>query len=165
VSTTNTHTNTTDSDSGAGAGAGPTSSTEIGTAGRRHPLRRATLASGVVAAAGTTAVATVALAADVPLEIDGEQIPLLAFVELTLIGAALGGLIAWASGRFVARPRRWFAVAAIVLTVLSCIPSVAYPPDLATKAVLVAAHLLAASIVVPALARQVRPGSDRAPAR
>jgi hypothetical protein len=153
VSTTNT------------TGAVPTSPTEMGSAGRRHPLRRAALTSGVVAAVGTTAVAAVALAADVPLAIDGEQIPLPAFVELTLIGAALGGLIAWASGRFAARPRRSFVVAAIVLTVLSCVPSVVYPPDLATKAVLVAAHLMAASIVVPTLARQVRPGSDRAPAR
>lgn len=141
----------------------PTSSTEIGTAGRHHPLRRAALTSGVVAAVSTTAVAAVALAADVPLEVDGEQIPLLGFVQMTLVGAVLGGLIAGALGRFVARPRRWFVVAAVVLTVLSCVPSVVYPPDVATKAVLVATHVIAALIVVPSLARQVRSTSDRTP--
>ena len=138
----------------------PTSSTEIETARRRHPLRRAALTSGVVAAVGTTAVAAVAMAADVPLEVDGEQIPLLGFVQMTLVGAALGGLIAGALGRFVARPRRSFVIAAVVLTVLSCVPSVVYPPDVATTAVLVATHLIAASIVVPALARQLPSTSD-----
>jgi MFS family permease len=141
----------------------PTSSTEIGTAGRRHPLRRAALTSGVVAAVSTTAVAAVALAADVPLEVDGEQIPLLGFAQMTLVGAVLGGLIAGVLGRFVARPRRWFVAAAVLLTVLSCVPPVVYPPDIATKAVLVAIHLIAALIVVPSLARQVRSTSDRTP--
>jgi len=40
---------------------------------------------------------------------------------------------------------------------------VVYPPDVATKAVLVATHLIAASIVVPSLARQLRSTSDRTP--
>lgn len=82
---------------------------------------------------------------------------------MTLVGAVLGGLIAGALGRFVARPRRWFVVAAVVLTVLSCVPSVVYPPDVATKAVLVATHLIAALIVVLSLACQVRSTSDRTP--
>jgi MFS family permease len=141
----------------------PTSSTEIGTVGRRHPLRRAALTSGVVAAVSTTAVAAVALAADVPLEVDGEQIPLLGFAQMTLVGAVLGGLIAGVLGRFATRPRRWFVAAAVLLTVLSCVPPVVYPPDVATKAVLVAIHLIAALIVVPSLARQVRSTSDRTP--
>jgi hypothetical protein len=141
----------------------PTSSTEIGPAGRRHPLRRAALTSGVVAAVSTTGVAAVALAADVPLEVDGEQIPLLGFAQMTLAGAVLGGLIAGVLGRFVTRPRRWFVAAAVLLTVLSCVPPVVYPPDVATKAVLVAIHLIAALIVVPSVARRVRSTSDRTP--
>ena len=121
---------------------------------RRHPVRRATLVSGAVAAVGTTVVAAVADAAGVPLAIDGETIPLLGFAQLTLIGAVLGGLLAAALDRWTARSRQWFVGAAVVLTALSCIPSITSPPDVATKIVLVATHVLAAAIIVPALARQ-----------
>jgi hypothetical protein len=117
----------------------------------------------VQSAVSTTAVAAVALAADVPLEVDGEQIPLLGFAQMTLVGAVLGGLIAGVLGRIVTRPRRWFVAAAVLLTVLSCVPPVVYPPDVATKAVLVAIHLIAALIVVPSVARRVRSTSDRTP--
>ena len=127
------------------------------TATHRHPVRRAALASGAVAAVGTTAVAAVAHAAGVPLEVDGEMIPLAGFAQMTLLGAVLGGLLAAALNRFSAQPRRWFFTATAVLTVLSCVPSVAFPPDVATQAALVATHALAALIIVPALARQIRP--------
>jgi len=36
---------------------------------------------------------------------------------------------------------------------MSCVPSVAWPPDAATKLALVALHLLAAAIIVPVLVR------------
>lgn len=121
---------------------------------RRHPVRRATLLAGAVAAAGTTAVAAVADAGGVPLAIDGETIPLLGFAQLTLIGAVLGGLMAAVLNRWSARSRQWFVGATVVLTALSCIPSVAMPPDVATKVVLVATHVLAAAIIVPVIARQ-----------
>jgi len=124
------------------------------TAARPHPVRRAALASGAIAAVATTAAAAVAEAAGIPLAIDGETIPLLGFAQLTLIGAVLGGLIAAALNRYSTEPRRWFTSVAVVLTALSCVPSVALPPDVATKIVLVATHLLAAAIIVPALARQ-----------
>jgi hypothetical protein len=127
-----------------------------GTAARPHPVRWAALGSGAVAAVVTTAVAGVARAADVPLEIDGETIPLVGFAELTLVGAVLGGFIAAALNRYSAQARRWFVWATVVLTALSCIPSVTLPPDVATKAILVAMHVLAALIIVPALARQAR---------
>jgi hypothetical protein len=123
---------------------------------RRHALRRATLGSGAVAAVSTTAVAAGAHAAGVPLEIDGEMIPLIGFAQMTLIGAVLGGLLAGALNRYSAEPRRRFVPAAIVLTALSSIPSVTMPPDLATKMVLVATHVIAALVIVPALARRTR---------
>ena len=121
-----------------------------------HPVRRATLRSGVAAAAATTAVAAAASAADVPFEIDGEAIPLLGFAQLTMVGAVLGGLLAAALNRYTARPRHWFVWTTVVLTALSCVPSVAFPPDAASKVVLVATHVLAALIIVPALARETR---------
>jgi hypothetical protein len=121
-----------------------------------HPVRRAALASGAVAAVATTAVAAAADAAGVPFAIDGETIPLLGFAQMTLIGAVLGGLIAATLKRYSTEPQRWFTSVAVVLTALSCIPSVALPPDAATKVVLVATHVLAAAIIVPALARPTR---------
>lgn len=123
-------------------------------AARPHPVRRAVLASGAIAATATTAAAAVAEAAGIPLAIDGETIPLLGFAQLTLIGAVLGGLIAVALNRYSTEPQRWFLSVAVVLTALSCVPSVTLPPDTATKAVLVATHVLAAVIIVPALAHQ-----------
>ncbi|MCU1344090.1 MAG: hypothetical protein JWL70_356 [Acidimicrobiia bacterium] len=121
-----------------------------------HPIRRATLISGPLAALATVAVAAAGDGAGVPLAIDGEAIPLLGFAQMTLIGAGIGGLLAAALTRYAARPRPTFLWVAIVMTVLSCIPSVALPPDIATKMVLVGTHLLAAAMIVPALARQIR---------
>ena len=119
-----------------------------------HPVRRAALVSGCAAAVATTAVAAAADAAGVSFAIDGETIPLLGFAQMTLVGAALGGLIAAAC-------RRWasvqtFTVVTVLLTALSCVPSVAMPDDVATRLVLVLTHVLAAAIIVPALARQIR---------
>ena len=119
-------------------------------------MGRAALISAVKAAAGTTAIAAVADAAGVPLAIDGETIPLLGFAQLTLIGAMLGGFMAAVVNRYSSQARRWFTLVAVVLTAVSCVPSVAFPPDVATKVILVATHLLAAAIIVPALARQTR---------
>ena len=125
-----------------------------------HPIRRAALASGAVAAVATTAVAAAADAAGISsFEIDGEVIPLLGFAQMTLLGAVVGGLLAAALRRWssasASASRRFVALAA-VLTALSCIPSVTMPDDAATKIVLVATHVLAAAIIVPALARQIR---------
>lgn len=121
-----------------------------------HPIRRATVVSGAVAAVAVTAVAAAAVAVDVPFAIDGEEIPLLGFTQMTVVGAVLGGLLAAGLQRWVARPQRIFLAVTALLTVLSCIPSVAMPPDVATKVVLVATHVLGAAIIVPALARQLR---------
>jgi peptidoglycan/LPS O-acetylase OafA/YrhL len=123
---------------------------------RRHPLSRATVISGVTAAVAATVLAAVADAAGVPLQVDGETIPLLGFTQLTLVGALIGGLMAAGFRRFTDRSRTWFVATAVALTALSCIPSVTLPPDGATRAVLIATHLVAAAVVVPVLARHLR---------
>lgn len=66
----------------------------------------------------------------------------------TVVGAALGVLMAR-----LLRARRRFIAVAIVATGLSLIPPIALPVGAATKAVLVAAHLLAASIIIPILSQ------------
>ena len=106
-----------------------TSTTAISTPARRsHPLVKATLVSGLVAAAATTTMAVAADAAGVPLAIDGEQIPFLGFAQMSLLGAVIGGLIVAALNRWSDRPRQRFEIVAVVLTLLSCVPSVALPP-------------------------------------
>jgi uncharacterized protein DUF6069 len=120
---------------------------ESGRPSTRALLRRGTLA-GAAASAGTTAGAGIARAADISLQIDDAVIPIAAFALWTLVGAALGILLAG-----LLRTRRRFLVVTVVATGLSLIPPIALPDDAATSAVLVAAHLLAAAIIIPALSR------------
>ena len=119
------------------------------------PLWRTGALAGVVAALATTTVAASALAADVPLEVDGEQIPLLAFAQLTLMGAALGVLLAKAFARWTRRPHGVFVATTVVLTALSIVPDLTIPATAASKAALICTHLVAAAVIVPALARRV----------
>jgi hypothetical protein len=55
------------------------------------------------------------------------------------------------------RRRRWarrrFLQTAVALAALSCVSSVTWADDAATKLALVALHVLAAAVVVPALVR------------
>ena len=120
--------------------------------------------AGAIAAVCTTVVATIAGAADVSLEVDGEAIPIPAFAWWTIIGAALGVVLAR-----LLRERRRFVVVTTVAAGLSLIPALAAPDDTATKAVLVGSHLLAAAIIIPTLSQRLTsvnqavgpPGEDR----
>jgi hypothetical protein len=115
---------------------------------RGWSLAWAGVVAGVVAAAATVAIAAGARAADVPLTVDGEKIPLLGFAQLTLTGAALGVVVARLLGR-----RDRFIVVTVAATAVSLVPSLTLPDHLATRVVLVCTHLVAAAIVIPALAR------------
>jgi Family of unknown function (DUF6069) len=122
--------------------------------GARPSLVRATFTSGLLAAAATTAVAAALHAAGVSFDVDG-QIPLLAFAQMTLIGAVVGGLLAAGFRRYATSARQWFVRTAVALTALSCVPSLALPHSVATKLSLVVTHVVAAAIVVPVLARRL----------
>ena len=111
--------------------------------------------AGAIAAVGTTVVAAIANAADVSLEVNAEAIPIPAFAWWTIIGAALGVVLARLLG-----DRRRFVVVTWVATGLSLIPAIAAPDDTATKAVLVCTHLLAAAIIILALGRQLMTGNQ-----
>ena len=115
----------------------------------RRLVRSGALA-GAVAAVCTTVVAAIASGTDVSLEIDAKAIPIPAFAWWTIVGAALGVVLA----RFL-RQRRRFVVVTTVATGLSLIPAIAAPDDTATKAVLVGTHLLAAAIIIPTLGRRL----------
>ena len=119
---------------------------------RTTPLWRTGARAGVAAAVATTAVAAVAMGVDVPLEIDGEQIPLAGFAQLTLLCTVVGVVLATVLSRRAAHPRRTFTVATVALTGLSIVPDLTMGATTATRLVLIATHLVAAAIVVPALA-------------
>lgn len=120
----------------------------------RRLVRSGALA-GTIAAVGTTAVAAAARAADVSLEIDATAIPIPAFAWWTIIGAALGVVLAR-----LLRERRRFVVVTSVAAGLSLVPPIAAPDDTATRAVLVGAHLLAAAVIIPTLGRQLAAVDD-----
>ena len=106
--------------------------------------------TGAIAAVCTTIVAAIARAADVSLEINAKAIPIPAFAWWTIIGAALGVVLAR-----LLRKRQRFVVVTTVAVGLSLIPAIAAPDDTATKVVLVGAHLLAAAIIIPTLSRRL----------
>lgn len=127
--------------------------TVFSTPTRTGSLRRATVVSGLAGAAVTTAAAAALDAAGVSFAIEGETIPLAGFAQLTFIGAVIGGVLLAVLNRRSPAAARRFVQATVVLTAASCIPSVAWPDDAATKLALVALHVLAAVVIVPALAR------------
>jgi hypothetical protein len=122
---------------------------------RSHPMLRAGALAGATAALATTAVAAGALAADVPLEIGGEQIPLLGFAQLTLMATVIGVVLANAFARWTSAPRRAFTLSTVALTLLSFVPDVVADATTATKLVLVATHVVAAAVVIPVIARRL----------
>jgi hypothetical protein len=106
----------------------------------------------LAAAVATTAVAAVARNAGVPLEIDGEPIPLLGFTQLTLACAVIGLLLAKALGRWAPAPKRAFVAVTVALTALSVVPDLLISATTATRITLITTHLVAATIVIPLLA-------------
>jgi hypothetical protein len=80
---------------------------------------------------------------------------LLGFAQLTLIGAVIGTVLAFALAKWAARPRRTFVVTTVTLTALSLVPDVTVDASTASKLVLMLTHLVAAAIVVPALAKHL----------
>lgn len=117
-------------------------------------LRRATVVSGLIGAAVTTAAAAAVHAAGVSFEIDGEMIPILGFAQMTFIGAVIGGLLVAALNRWSDSARRRFVQISVALTAVSCVPSVAMPDDAGSVIALVALHILAAALIAPVLARK-----------
>jgi hypothetical protein len=140
----------------------------ITTTVRRHPdhpgravhfrlsLVRAGAVAGVAAAVATTVIAAVAHGAGVSLETaPGEQIPVLGFAQLTLFFTAIGVVIAAVLRRRAHRPQSSFVKVTVVLTALSVVPDLMLSADVATKATLIATHLVAAAIVIPALSSRL----------
>jgi hypothetical protein len=119
---------------------------------RTGPVWRVGALASVAAAVATVVFALFAKAIDIPLEIDGEAIPVLGFAMVTLLWAAVGTGLAIAFARWTKRPARLFVVTTVVLTLLSFVPVVTADADTATQVALALSHVLAAAIVIPTLA-------------
>jgi hypothetical protein len=137
----------------AGPAAGRTSHT--------HPLRRLA-GTGVVATlaamAATTLAAALARAAGVDFEVPdgGESIPLPGVAVVTGFFSAVGVVLAVALLRRSARPADRFVWTAVSLTAISLVPPFLSGADAATVAALLGLHLVAATVMIPTLARGLR---------
>jgi hypothetical protein len=120
--------------------------------------------AALVAAAANVVVYVAARAAGVPLELtevfsdEFEQMPLSSFVLGTLIDGGAGGTaLAAACRRWAPHPRTWFIALAVVGTIASLVLPLISDGTAATKVVLCITHIVAALIIVPPLARTLRP--------
>jgi Family of unknown function (DUF6069) len=127
--------------------------------------RRAIWRAGGIAAAGAAlanvAVALIASAADVSLEVKQmgadvrEELPIVLFAVASVVGALIGvGLAQLLATRAGARQR--FVQIGIIGTVLSFVSPLAADADSGTKAVLTITHVVAAAVILPLLAKTLR---------
>jgi hypothetical protein len=141
----------------AGPASGQTSHTH-----RLRGLADAGLLATVAAMVATTLAAALARAAGVDFEVPdgGETIPLPGFAVVTGFFSVVGIVIAIALLRWSARPARRFVQTAVTLTAISLVPPLLSGADAATAAALVGLHLVAASLMIPTLARSLRSRTD-----
>jgi hypothetical protein len=107
------------------------------------------------ASAATMTVAAAGHAAGISLDMGGLPIPVTGFGVLTAAFSLVGLVLAVALFYRARNPRRWFVRTTVVLTALSLVPDVIADAGLATKALLMLTHLVAAAIVIPAVARRL----------
>jgi uncharacterized membrane protein len=118
----------------------------------RRPSWRSGLLTALAAAVVTTVVALAGVAAGVPMEIGGEEIPVLGYGQMVVLWSIVGLVIARQMANRAGHPRSTFVRTTVALTLLSCVPSVMTDATVATQAVLVLTHLVAAAVVIPRLA-------------
>ncbi|AKU15084.1 DUF6069 family protein [Luteipulveratus mongoliensis] len=133
--------------------------TQTSTTTARSTSYRALVGTGVVAAVvaavATTTVAAVGNAAGISLDMAGEAIPAAGFGTLTVIFSVIGVVLAAVLARFARSPRSTFVRTTVALTALSFVPDAIADAAPGTKALLMASHVVAAVIVIPAVARKL----------
>jgi hypothetical protein len=114
----------------------------------------ATLAAMVA----TTLAAALAQAVGVDFEVPdgGETIPLSGFAVVTGFFSVVGIVIAAGLRRWSARPAERFVRTAVSLTAISLVAPLLSEADPATITALVGLHLVAATVMIPTLARSLR---------
>ena len=125
-------------------------------------VARTGLLASFVAVVATTAVAALATALGVELEVpaDGETIPLSGIAFVTGVLSLVGVVIAGALLRWSARPRGHVVRTTLALTALSLVPPWVVGAAVTTSVTLVVLHLVAAAVMIPSLARSLDGVSD-----
>jgi Family of unknown function (DUF6069) len=128
-----------------------------------HPHRLGGLAgTGLVAAlaamVATTVAAALARAVGVDFEVPdgGEAIPLAGFAVVTGVFSVVGIVIAVALVGWSARPATRFVWTAGSLTAISLVPPLLAGATTAATTALLGLHLVAATVMIPTLARSLR---------
>lgn len=128
-----------------------------------RPVWLASALAGLAAALATELYGLAARAAGVAMEAGNigartaEPITVGMFAMGTLICAFWGTVLAVLLARWAARPARTYLQVAAALAALSLVgPLAAGDTAVSTKLMLVAAHVLAAAIVIPAVTRRLR---------
>ena len=129
--------------------------TTIATPTRTSHLFRDGVIALAAASVATVSVAAAGQAAGVSLDVDGAPIPVLGFGTLTAFFSFVGLVLAAVLSRTVRHARRAFVRTTVVLTALSLVPDLLVAAAPATRALLMLTHLVAATIVIPAVARRL----------
>jgi hypothetical protein len=116
------------------------------------------LVAALAAMVATTLAAALAQAVGVDFEVPdgGETIPLAGFAVVTGVFAVVGIVIAAALLRWSARPAERFVWTAVSLTAISLVPPLLSGATTATTTALLGLHLVAATVMIPTLARSLR---------
>jgi hypothetical protein len=141
----------------AGPASGRTSHTH-----RLRGIARTGFIATLAAMVATTLAAALAQTAGVDFELpDGDEtIPLSGFAVVTGFFSVVGIVIAAALLRWSARPAERFVRTAVTLTAISLVPPLLSGAAGATTMALLGLHLVAASVMIPALARSLRTWTD-----
>jgi hypothetical protein len=102
------------------------------------------------------AVLAQAVGVDFQIPEGGEAIPLPGFAVMTGFFSVVGIVIAAALLRWSARPARRFVQTAVSLTAISLVAPLLSAGNAATVIALLGLHLVAATVMIPALARSLR---------
>jgi Family of unknown function (DUF6069) len=116
----------------------------------------------LAAMVATTLAAALARAVGVDFEVPdgGETIPLPGFAVVTGFFSVVGIVIAVALRHWSARPAERFVWTAVTLTAISLVPPLLSGATTATTTALIGLHLVAATVMIPTLARSLRTRTD-----
>jgi hypothetical protein len=116
------------------------------------------LSAALAASVAITLAAVLARAVGVDFEVPdgGEAIPLSGFAVVTGFFSVVGVVIAAALLRWSTRPAERFVWTAVSLTAISLVPPLLSGANTATTTALIGLHLIAATVMIPTLARSLR---------
>ena len=133
--------------------------------GHAHRLRGLAV-TGFIATLAAMVATTVAGALAQVIGVDfevpdgGESIPLPGFAVVTGLFSIVGVAIAIALLRWSARPAERFVWTSVSLVAISLVPPLLAGPNPATTTALLGLHLVAATVMIPTLARSLRSRTD-----